>query len=188
MRAIQWLIFLLVLTAPVSTSEMTADSVDRHSTSNESIKSYNEAKKLNPSFNVPDQLDDAEELIADGNYEEALQYCDESIKSYDKAIELDPRDAAAWNNKGIALSKLGYYLEGVRCYEEAININPKYSEVWNNKANALSNLGRHNESLESYYKAIELNPEYASAWYNLGNELDELGRYNEAIEAFDGVY
>jgi tetratricopeptide (TPR) repeat protein len=30
---------------------------------------------------------------------------DEAIKDYDEAIRLDPKYAAAWNNKGNALSK-----------------------------------------------------------------------------------
>jgi Flp pilus assembly protein TadD len=32
---------------------------------------------------------------------------DEAIKAYNKAIEINPKYAKAWNNKGIALNKLG---------------------------------------------------------------------------------
>ncbi|MGD0951207.1 MAG: tetratricopeptide repeat protein, partial [Methanotrichaceae archaeon] len=36
---------------------------------------------------------------------------DEAVQAYDKAIEINPRDASAWNSKGNALSSQGKYDE-----------------------------------------------------------------------------
>ena len=47
-----------------------------------------------------------------GRYKEALS-------GYDRALELDPQDAAAWNNKGLVLVKLGHYKEALSCYDRA---------------------------------------------------------------------
>jgi len=42
-------------------------------------------------------------------------------KRQKKCLELDPKYPIAWNNKGIALSKLERY-EAIRCYDKAIEI------------------------------------------------------------------
>ncbi len=34
---------------------------------------------------------------------------EEALKCYDKALEINPKDACAWNNKGRALRKLNQY-------------------------------------------------------------------------------
>ncbi len=109
----------------------------------------------------------------------------EEIECYDKVLEIDPKFAAAWNNKGLALRKLGRYDEAVECYDKALKIKPKFAAAWNNKGFALSNLGRYEEEIECYNKAIEIDPKDAAAWYNKGVVLDDLGRYEEAIECYD---
>ena len=50
---------------------------------------------------------------------------DEAIKAYDEAIELDPKFAAAWNNKGKALDDQGKYDEAIQAYDEAIESRSK---------------------------------------------------------------
>ena len=41
----------------------------------------------------------------------ALNKFNEAIEAYDKAIEIDPKNLEAWNNKGIALNELNKYDE-----------------------------------------------------------------------------
>jgi tetratricopeptide (TPR) repeat protein len=47
----------------------------------------------------------------------------EAIECYDKALEIDAKDAYAWNNKGLALGSLGKYEEALSCYDKALMIN-----------------------------------------------------------------
>jgi tetratricopeptide (TPR) repeat protein len=47
-----------------------------------------------------------------------------AISWYDKAIELDPNYIAAWNNKGLALSKSGKYEEAIEHYNKATELDP----------------------------------------------------------------
>jgi tetratricopeptide (TPR) repeat protein len=61
----------------------------------------------------------------------------EAIKAYDKAIRLDPNDAAAWYNKGLALSDQGKYDEALKAYDEAIRLNPDFAKAWYAKGAAL---------------------------------------------------
>ena len=89
----------------------------------------------------------------------------------DEAIKLDPNDADAWYNKGIALDNQGKYNEAIEAYDEAIRLDPKHAEAWNNKGNALYSQSKYNESIEAYDEAIKLDPKLAAAWNNKGNAL-----------------
>ena len=58
---------------------------------------------------------------------------DETIKTYEKTIEINPNDSDAWYNKGVALGKLGKFNEAMKVYDKAIEINPNDSDAWYNK-------------------------------------------------------
>ena len=120
-----------------------------------------------------------------GNFEYDSKNYERAIEYYDKIIEIDIRNANAWNNKGNALCNLRRYDEAIRCYDKALEIDPEYANAWNNKGVALGNLGRYDEAIRCYDKALEIDPEYANAWNNKGVALGNLGRYDEAIRCYD---
>ena len=66
-----------------------------------------------------------------------LNKSDEAIKPFDKAIEINPQDSKAWNNKGLDLRKLGKYDEAIKAYDKAIENNPQNSMAWYKKRLAL---------------------------------------------------
>ena len=72
--------------------------------------------------------DDA--LIALGRYEEAL-------KAYEQTIKVNPDDAEAWANKGIALGHLGRYEEALQAFDQAIKIDSNCAYAWYNKGSLL---------------------------------------------------
>ena len=137
------------------------------------------------------------EMIEQGKHQEA-------IECLDKILESNPEDAEAWNNKGIALGKLGIigrYQEAIECYDKAIEIydfmaskseisnalelDPKYVNAWHGKGYALGKLGMYNEAIECLDKALELNPKEAESWYDKGVVLEKLDRTQEALECYD---
>lgn len=109
----------------------------------------------------------------------------EAIEAYDKAIELDPRYAKAWNNKGDALYFLNKLNESVQAFEKAVEINPRYAEAWFNKGTVLDDQGKYDDAIEAYNKAIELKPNYLAAIDSKGFALRNLGKYDAAINEFD---
>ena len=44
---------------------------------------------------------------------------DEAVELYQKAIEIDPNDAGSWNNKGLALCRLGRHKEAIESFNMA---------------------------------------------------------------------
>jgi tetratricopeptide (TPR) repeat protein len=102
-----------------------------------------------------------------------------------RIIELEPNDAVAWYNRGIAFADLAQYEEAIKCYDKAIEIEPNDGDARNNRGIALFNLGRHEEAIKCYDKAIQIEPNRAAPRYNKGLALDQLGQYEEAIKCYD---
>ncbi len=123
-------------------------------------------------------------VIADTKNKTILQA---SIKLFDKVLEINPKYAAAWNNKGIALASLKRYEEAIECYDKVLEIDPKDAAAWYVKGIALASLKRYEEAIECYDKVLEIDPKYAAAWNNKGIALASLKRYEEAIECYDKV-
>lgn len=117
------------------------------------------------------------------------RYAD-ALNAFDEATRLNPRDADAWNYKGIVLGKNGNYREAAEAFKNTTLLNPQYAMGWKYEGDALANLGRnnhsrYNEAIQAYDKAIELNPQYADAWSYKGIVLYNQGKYDESIQAFD---
>jgi tetratricopeptide (TPR) repeat protein len=95
-------------------------------------------------------------FIVQGDQLRSREDYKESVKYYDKAIEIDSKSALAWSNKGYALSNLdkSYYDESIKCFDKAIEIDSKYKLAWNNKGYALEDLGKKEQAIEDYDKVL----------------------------------
>lgn len=81
---------------------------------------------------------------------------DESIASYDKALERDARMAVAWFNKGSAMAVKKCHREALACFDQAIEIEPKDPQNWYFKGMALRQAGKMAEALECFERARQL--------------------------------
>jgi len=115
----------------------------------------------------------ADRLVKEGRYEEA-------IALYDRAIRMGSKPATAWTSKGVAFKRLGRLDEAMRCHNVALKLNPKNEIAWCNKGDILFRAGKLDKAIECFDKAVELRPRYAIAWNNKGAALAKMGRYEEA--------
>jgi uncharacterized protein (TIGR02466 family) len=104
----------------------------------------------------------------------------ESLFSLQKAVWINPKDAASHNNLSNVLREIGKLEESEASCRQAIALNPRYVSAHYNLGITLQELGRFEEAELSYRQAIKLNPGDAKAHLNLGNILKELGRLKEA--------
>ena len=116
-----------------------------------------------------------------GAFNAAQSAYEEAAEDFTHAIELEPQDAAAYNNRGNALRHLERYNEALADYARAIELNPQYAAAYNNRGGALNHMGRHKDAIADYTRAIELNPQDAAAYNNRGSVLHILGRHEKAI-------
>ena len=95
-----------------------------------------------------------------------LERYHDSTDAAQEAIMINPRLAAAWYNKGLALMEYQNpeaVEEAVKVYERAIEIEPTNANFWTGKGIALANLKRYEEALVSVEQALQLNPSHHQA-------------------------
>lgn len=109
---------------------------------------------------------------------------EEAIQEYSKAINKDPRNAAAYNNRGIVYDDLEQYEKAIEDYNKAIELDSNDALAYNNRGVAYDNLGQYEKAIEDYDKAIKLDPDYAAAYNNRGVIYNALGQYEKAIECY----
>ena len=110
---------------------------------------------------------------------------DESTyEDYTKAIELDPKDAKAYFNRGHAYNELNKYKEAIADYTKAIELDPKYAHAYFNRGFAYDELKKYEEAIADYTKAIELDLTDSDAYSNRGHAYEALGKTKEAEADF----
>ncbi len=132
------------------------------------------------SFDELIELDDAKECINYGLFQYNKGKYDDAIRAFDKAVKLNPRSAAAWNNKGIALKALNRYDEAITACEMALRLDPRYADAWHQKGLSLYDQKRYDEAVYAYDQAIEAKPNDADILHGKGMALRMLGRLEEA--------
>jgi len=100
---------------------------------------------------------------------------------YDKAIKLDPGNAAAYYEQGDAYSEVGKYDQAIADYSKAIDLDPVHALAYFNRAYAYSEIGEYDKAIADYSKAIELNPGDAQAYYNRGLDYYSKGEVPKAV-------
>nr|WP_321418400.1 tetratricopeptide repeat protein [uncultured Methanomethylovorans sp.] len=118
------------------------------------------------------------------------------MQAYDKAIELDPQYASAWNNKAYTLHELGRDEEAQKAFDKAKELDSRLglagnnnslfdSGTWYDKATVLLDTGKYEEALQAFNKAIEMDADDAYTWAGKSKSLWAMGRYEEAMQAYD---
>jgi tetratricopeptide (TPR) repeat protein len=101
-----------------------------------------------------------------------------------KAIELDPKNAVGWYNRGSTYYKLHQYDKAVADFSKAIELDPKNAAAWGNRAGTYNELQQYDKALSDLNKAIELDPKNASAWYQRGMTQGNLAQWDKASADF----
>jgi tetratricopeptide (TPR) repeat protein len=92
---------------------------------------------------------------------------EDAMKSFNRAIEINPTIAEPWYNKGILLF-YDKHQDALNCINKSIELNPQIAEAWFNKYALLmpghidmsksSSRNAFDEAMNSYNKALSLNP------------------------------
>jgi len=106
----------------------------------------------------------------------------QAIEDFDRAIEINPKDANAYQNLGVTYAKLGNHRQAIEDFDRAIEINPEYAEAYYNRGFIYGKLGDFRQAISDYDRAIEINPDYVKAYYNRGIVYGILGNNRQAIE------
>ena len=141
-----------------------------------------------------------------GNYQKCIEACE-------KALNLEPNSALAYNNICSAYNALEEWDKAAAACNKAIKINPDYQVAKNNLTNALNkksikdpeeedaanqptpqkyinlsvkyyNQSRFEKCIEAANKAIKLKSDCSEAYNNIGLAYFKLNDYDKSIEAY----
>jgi tetratricopeptide (TPR) repeat protein len=110
-----------------------------------------------------------------------------TVADFNKAIEINPRDAAAYHNRGLIYGKGGQYDQAISDYTKALEIDPKSADAYNNRGISYYEKGQYEQAISDYTKAIEINSRHAKAYLNRGNAYGHKGQLDQAISDFSKV-
>lgn len=132
-----------------------------------------------------DMLDpEAQRHFDNGNKQSDLGYYASAIRSYDRAIEIEPEFKFAYNNRGLAKHENGQYAKAIADFTVAIRLAPddaSAADSYYNRARSFHELGRHEEALADLDMAIELNPDDAAYYYNRAVAKRNLWQREDAL-------
>jgi tetratricopeptide (TPR) repeat protein len=135
------------------------------------------------------RLLDRKELIAVICYHRGVVYkskgeYDRAILEFNKAIEIDPEFAMAYNGRGNAYQDKGEYDQAILDYTKAIEIDPSYANAYNNRGYVYADKGELEKAILDFTKATEIAPRFALAYFNRGCIYDRKGKHDLAILDF----
>jgi tetratricopeptide (TPR) repeat protein len=110
---------------------------------------------------------------------------DESIIDFTQAIEINPRFAEAYINRGSAYYNQNNLPQAISDYTKAIEINPKYAEAYLGRGNAYDRQGNFTQAITDFTKTIEINPQLAEAYINRGSAYHNQNNFSQAILDFN---
>jgi len=124
-------------------------------------------------------------LISKGNEHYRNGKLGAAIKCYNQAIQLEPGNSVAWNNKGLILAIAGQYEEALVAHSKALEIDPGYVDAISNMGMAYTKLDKYDEALTQYNLALKKRPDHEIAWNNKGNLLAKMERHEDAMECYE---
>jgi Flp pilus assembly protein TadD len=107
-----------------------------------------------------------------------------AIRWYGKAIETDPRLAAAHNGLGLTLRLKGDADGALRCFRRAIELDPNFAQAHNNLGVALVDQGDVRDASRCFRKAAAIDPRADRPLLNLGTVLRARGDRDGAIACY----
>jgi tetratricopeptide (TPR) repeat protein len=97
-------------------------------------------------------------VLRRGNSHSAKEENDLALADYEEAIRLDPRNAAAYDNRAMMLQNKGDRSEAMKDFNEAIRLNPRHALAYCNRGFLFYAEGEIDPAASDYSKAIELEP------------------------------
>ena len=107
---------------------------------------------------------------------------EDAVDAYRRVVSIDPTYAAAWNNLGLLLHRMGRYDEANVAYLAALKQDPRCCEAAYNLGSLHEDRGAVDDAIADYRRALQLSPDYADAHFNLAGALARNGRDGEAIK------
>jgi tetratricopeptide (TPR) repeat protein len=189
----RWLVFSSKARSPYT--QMYLTHIDEHGNDSPAILIEN-ATAANRAVNIPEFVNIPPDSIAKIDapatefyrlFDVASEFGDKkdyaaAIRTWNQALALNPGDAKALSNRGVALATVGRADEATASYRKAVESEPDYADGYTNLGIALARAGKLDEALFNLRRAAQLSPWDAKVHSNLGAALAQSGQNGEAMD------
>ena len=87
-----------------------------------------------------------------------------AIADYNKALEIKPKNAIAYYNRGVVMGKLKEFKGAIADYTNAIEINPQYAGAYLNRGITRELVNDLQGACDDWRKAVDLGKERPAVW------------------------
>jgi tetratricopeptide (TPR) repeat protein len=106
----------------------------------------------------------------------------EAREAWLEVVLLDPRDAEAWYQRGVANALVNSTAEALDCARQARRLDPRIGGAWMLEGACLLDLKRPDEAVGAFDRLIEQFPDFEGAYYRRAMGRVELEQWAGAIE------
>lgn len=120
---------------------------------------------------------------------ERSQSCDQTFESRDeeineikveilkfkRVVQINPRNASAWDALGTHYKSAGMYKDAILAYQQAISADPMKGYYHHHLALVFAAEGRNEDAIMAYQKVIEIDPDHSLANAALGGYYRKMG-------------
>lgn len=169
------LVYLFVVT---STPETSSEQPTTNQSTNTDISLLENEAKKNPSF---DNLINLSMAYINNKLPE------KSIPFLQKAIEINPNSAIAYNNLGVAYILLQHYPLGISACNKALELDPTFQLAKNNLQWGMDEQNKTLQTLSGFENTPNANRD-ANFYINYGMVYYKTGNYDKSIEMWNKVF
>ena len=105
-------------------------------------------------------------------------------REYRRAIAVNPNYAAAHQNLGVMLNRIGRSAEGIAEVQRALELEPFSTIVNRLYGDLLAHNRRYDEALTQLKKTLELEPSFPTTHLSLSSLHQMTGKYAESVESY----
>ncbi len=107
---------------------------------------------------------------------------EEEFEVYKQAIKINPDDAKAHYDLGLAYGESIKWKKAIKSYKQAVRINPDYAEAHLELGIAYNITVKYKKAIKAFKESIRIDPDYAEAHYYLGVAYIDLNDEEELNE------
>ena len=115
------------------------------------------------------------EAPASGRESEEAREIELGIAKFKRVVQLNPRNAHAWDALGTLYKSAGLYKEATLAYQQAISNDSSKSLYYHHLGLVYACEGRDEDAIGAFQRVIEIDPEYSLAHATLGGYYRKMG-------------
>ena len=120
--------------------------------------------------------------LEEGNNAYFNQNYQRAISNYNRAININPNFAEAYNNRGNANVMIKNFQQAAQDYQNAINFNRVDSRIHSNLGSVYYMMKDYNSAVREYTNAINLNPNFETAYVSRAYAYSYLQQFKNSLE------